>query len=51
MFFLELISEDVTSSQLTFRKKPKPRQLVFGALFASLAAVLQAAGGLLPGVG
>ena len=51
MYFFELISEDVTSSQLTFRKQPKPRQLVFGALFASLAAILQAAGGLLPGVG
>ncbi|WP_413299037.1 hypothetical protein AA0X95_14710 [Bacillus sp. 1P10SD] len=51
MYFLKFISDDVTSSQLTFQKQSKTRQLVFGGLFASLAAVLQAAGDLLPGVG
>lgn len=51
MYFLKLISDEVTPSQLTFHKQSKTRQFVFGALFASLAAVLQAAGGLLPGVG
>ena len=51
MYFFKSISDDVRSAQLSFNKHSKTRQLVLGALFASLAAVLQAAGGFLPGIG
>ncbi|MFK9093505.1 hypothetical protein [Bacillus salipaludis] len=51
MYFFKSISEDVRSAQLTFTKHTKTRQLVLGALFASTAAVLQSAGGFLPGIG
>ncbi|MEH7356762.1 hypothetical protein V7150_24960 [Neobacillus drentensis] len=51
MYFFKSISDDVRSAQLAFNKHSKTRQLVLGALFASLAAVLQAAGGFLPGIG
>ncbi|WHY75394.1 hypothetical protein QNH20_14690 [Neobacillus sp. WH10] len=51
MYFFISISDDVRSTQLAFNKHSKTRQLVLGALFASIAAVLQAAGGFLPGIG
>jgi hypothetical protein len=51
MYFLKSISNNVKSDQLVFNNYSKTKQLVFGALFASIAAVLQAAGGFLPGVG
>jgi hypothetical protein len=51
MYLLKSISDDVKTAQLDFQKKSKSKRVVLGALFASLAAVLQAAGGFLPGVG
>jgi len=51
MYFFKSISDDVRTTQLAFTRHSKTRQLVLGALFASLAAVLQAAGGFLPGIG
>ncbi|MCQ6280620.1 hypothetical protein [Bacillus sp. EB600] len=51
MYFFKTISDDVRSTQLAFYKHSKTKRLVLGALFASIAAVFQAAGGILPGVG
>ncbi|MGZ4162322.1 MAG: hypothetical protein ACXVNF_16220 [Neobacillus sp.] len=51
MYLLKSISDDVKTAQLDFQKKSKSKRVVLGALFASFAAVLQAAGGFLPGVG
>jgi hypothetical protein len=51
MYFLKSISDDVRSSQTVFKNHSKMKQHVLGALFGSIAAVLQSAGGFLPGVG
>lgn len=51
MYFFKSISDDVKSAQIAFKKHSKTKQLVFGALFASITAILQATGGFLPGVG
>ncbi|MFP7732375.1 hypothetical protein ACLHDF_02930 [Priestia aryabhattai] len=51
MYFLKSISNEVKSGQLFFKKLSKTRQLVLGALFTSLAALFQSAGGFLPGIG
>ncbi|GHH98996.1 hypothetical protein [Neobacillus kokaensis] len=51
MHFLKSISENVKPAQLQFQKKSKTKRLVIAALFASIAEVLQSAGGFLPGIG
>ena len=51
MYFLKSISDDVRSAQLEFRKHTKAKRLVLGSFLACMAAVLQAAGGYLPGIG
>ncbi|KEF39247.1 hypothetical protein M670_01640 [Schinkia azotoformans MEV2011] len=51
MYFLRSISDDIQVAQLQFRNLTKTRMLVLGAFLACLAAVLQAAGGFLPGIG
>jgi hypothetical protein len=51
MYFLKSISDDVQLAQLKFRKHSKAKRLVLGSFLACMAAVLQAAGGFLPGVG
>ncbi|WP_079508146.1 hypothetical protein [Mesobacillus jeotgali] len=49
--FFKPISEEVHLTQLIFNKRKKTMKLILGALFACIAAILQAAGGLLPGIG
>ena len=51
MYFLKSNSDDVQLTQLKFRKHSKAKRLVLGSFLACMAAVLQAAGGFLPGVG
>ena len=51
MYFLKSLSNEVKSAQLFFNRLSKTKQLVSGALFASLAAFFQSAGGFLPGIG
>lgn len=51
MYFLKSLSNEVKSAQLLFNRLSKTNQLVSGALFASLAALFQSAGGFLPGIG
>ena len=51
MYFLKSISEDVRFVQLEFRKQAKTKRLVLGSFLACMAAILQAAGGILPGIG
>ncbi|WP_075620438.1 hypothetical protein [Paenisporosarcina indica] len=51
MWFLKSISDDVRFAQLEFRKHTKAKRLVIGSFLACMAAVLQAAGGFLPGIG
>ena len=51
MYFIRSISDDIQAAQLQFRNLTKTKRLVLGAFLACLAAVLQAAGGFLPGIG
>lgn len=51
MYFIKVISDDVKAFQIDFQKKSKIKRLVLAALFASIAAILQSAGGFLPGAG
>jgi hypothetical protein len=51
MYFLKSISDDVRFAQLEFRKHTKVKRLVLGSFLVCLAALLQAAGGFLPGIG
>ncbi|OCA91835.1 hypothetical protein [Pseudobacillus wudalianchiensis] len=51
MYFFKSISDDVRFAQLEFRKHTKTMRLAFGAFLVCIAAALQAAGGVLPGVG
>ncbi len=51
MCFFKSISDDVRFGQLEFRKHTKVKRLVLGSILACMAAVLQAAGGFLPGIG
>ncbi|MEH7886080.1 hypothetical protein V7654_17405 [Bacillus sp. JJ1609] len=51
MYFLKSISDDVQFAQLEFRKHTKTKRLIFGSILACMAAVLQATGGYLPGLG
>ena len=51
MYFFKTISENVKSIHADFKKNSKTKRLVLCALFAGIAAVLQAAGGFLPVLG
>ncbi|MGG3466908.1 hypothetical protein ABES02_05120 [Neobacillus pocheonensis] len=51
MYFIRNISVEIRTAQLAFIQKSKTRRLILAALLASIAAILQAAGGFLPGVG
>ncbi|NQD65968.1 hypothetical protein HP456_08525 [Bacillus haikouensis] len=45
------ISDEVRLSQILFNQYKRPMKLVLGSIFACIAAILQAAGGFLPGIG
>ncbi len=51
MYLYKSIYEDVKNAHLVYQKNSKTKRLVLTALFASIAAVLQAAGGFLPVLG
>ncbi|PLT32864.1 hypothetical protein [Bacillus sp. V5-8f] len=51
MYFFNSISVDVRFAQLEFRKHTKVKRLVLGSFLACMAALLQAAGGFLLGIG
>ena len=51
MYFLKSLSNEVKSAQIFLNGLSKSRQLVLAALFTSLAALFQSAGGFLPGIG
>lgn len=51
MYFFKPISDEVRLSQIIFNKHKKTMQLILGSIFACIAAILQAAGGFLPGIG
>ncbi|MFJ7827824.1 hypothetical protein [Psychrobacillus sp. NPDC096623] len=51
IYFLKMISDDIRVAQVEFRKNSKAKRLTLGSLLACIAAVFQAAGGLLPGIG
>ncbi|TDL31109.1 hypothetical protein E2R51_15060 [Jeotgalibacillus sp. S-D1] len=51
MYFLNPISDDVRLPQLLFNNHNQTMMLILGAFLACIAAVLQSAGGFLPGVG
>ncbi|MGO4889526.1 hypothetical protein ACJ2A9_17400 [Anaerobacillus sp. MEB173] len=51
MYFFKPISDEVRLSQIIFNKQKKTMKLILGSIFACIAAILQAAGGFLPGVG
>jgi hypothetical protein len=45
------ISDDVRSSQIIFNKHKKTKKLMLVSIFSCITAILQAAGGFLPGMG
>ncbi|MDQ0857686.1 hypothetical protein [Bacillus sp. V2I10] len=51
MYFFKPISDEVRLSQIIFNKHKKTMKLILGSIFACIAAILQAAGGFLPGIG
>ncbi|GEL76359.1 hypothetical protein [Tenuibacillus multivorans] len=51
MYFFKPISDEVRLYQIRFKKNNKTMRLVLVSIFASIAAILQAAGGFLPGIG
>jgi hypothetical protein len=51
MYFFKPISDEVRLSQIIFNKRKKTMKLILGSIFACIAAILQAAGGFLPGIG
>ncbi|CAM3837690.1 hypothetical protein GCM10009865_48940 [Aeromicrobium ponti] len=51
MYFLKPISDEVRLSNIIFNKHKKTMRLIIGSIFACIAAILQAAGGFLPGIG
>ncbi|WP_257347472.1 hypothetical protein [Pseudalkalibacillus decolorationis] len=51
MYFLKPISDEVRLSQLIFNRYNKTMKLILGSIFGCIAAILQAAGGYLPGIG
>jgi hypothetical protein len=51
VYFLKPISDEVRLSQITFNTHKKTMRLILVSIFACIAAILQAAGGFLPGIG
>ncbi|MFF3021770.1 hypothetical protein ACFVRR_03795 [Gottfriedia sp. NPDC057948] len=51
MFFFKPITEEIRLFQLKFTKQNKTKKFILASIFASIAALFQAAGGLLPGIG
>lgn len=51
MYFFKPISDEIRLSQIIFKKHKKTMKLILVSMFAGIAAILQAAGGFLPGVG
>ncbi|WP_316568728.1 hypothetical protein [Neobacillus sp. YIM B06451] len=51
MVFLKEIKQDIQFAQVKFSCYSASMKLVFGALLAGIAAVLQSAGGFFPGIG
>jgi hypothetical protein len=51
MYFLKSITDDILFIQLAFNKHSETKKLVICSFLASLAALFQAAGGFLPGIG
>lgn len=51
MYFFKPISDEVRLYQIIFNKHKKTMKLILGSIFACIAAILQAAGGFLPGMG
>jgi hypothetical protein len=51
VYFFKPIADDVRLTQLMFQKQTKTMKLVLPSVFACMAAILQATGGYLPGIG
>src|SRR5690606_32484068 len=51
MYLIKNITDDSLAVHHEMRQKSYPNRLVLVAMFSALAAIFQAAGGLLPGVG
>ncbi|MEH7252893.1 hypothetical protein V7111_12265 [Neobacillus niacini] len=51
MYFLKPLSDEIRLSRTLFNRHKKTRKLILCSIFACIAAILQAAGGFLPGVG
>ena len=51
MYLLKPISDEVRLSQSKFKTHKKTMRLILVSIFACIAAILQAAGGFLPGIG
>ncbi|MBV7505423.1 hypothetical protein KW850_09170 [Bacillus sp. sid0103] len=51
MYLFKSISGEIKSAKQVFKHQTKTKRLVLAALFASIAAVLQAAGGFIPVLG
>ncbi|WP_067724555.1 hypothetical protein [Oceanobacillus damuensis] len=51
MYFFKSISDEVHLSQEIFSNYKKVRKLLIVSIFACIAAILQASGGFLPGIG
>ncbi|MBT2645444.1 hypothetical protein J7E52_01690 [Bacillus sp. ISL-34] len=51
MYFFKPISDEVRLSQIIFNKHKKTMKLILGSIFACIAAILQAAAGIFPGIG
>jgi hypothetical protein len=51
VYFFKPISDEVRLSQIIFNKHKKTMKLILVSILACIAAILQAAGGFLPGIG
>lgn len=51
MYFFKPISDEVRLSQIIINKHKKTMKLILVSILACIAAILQAAGGFLPGIG
>jgi membrane-associated HD superfamily phosphohydrolase len=51
VYFFKPISNKVRLSQIIFNKHKKTKKLILMSIFACIAAILQATGGFLPGIG
>ncbi|MFK2825973.1 hypothetical protein QYG89_09895 [Bacillus sp. B190/17] len=51
MYFFTAVSDEIQPTRVAFHRLSRTKHLVLGAVFASLAALFQAAGGMLPIIG